>query len=90
MALSNSKLTITGETVINDAKIVGFGAMIDLESGEMRMFENKFDHEAIKQNREVVRDDRGAFEDFAYAVHDEVKRILDIGATEAEAVAENA
>ena len=90
MALSNCKLTIAGETVVNDAKIVGFGALIDLESGDMRMFENKFDHEAIKQNREMVRDDRSAFEDFAYAVHDEVKRILGIGATEAEAVTEDA
>lgn len=90
MALCNNKLTITGDTVIDDAKIVGFGAMIDLGTGDMRMFENRLDQEVIKANREIVRDDRSAFEDFAYAVHDEVKRILGIGASEAEAVEENA
>lgn len=90
MALNKPKMTITGDTVVNDTKIVGFGAMIDLETGEMRMFENKFDQDAIKQNRDIVREDRDAFEDFAYAIHDEVKRILGIGATEAEATEESA
>lgn len=76
MALENKKLTITADTMIGDSKIVGYGAVIDLGTGKMNIFERRGDAELIKENRDIVREDRAEFEDFAYSVQDDIKGLM--------------
>lgn len=76
MALENKKLSITADTMIGDVKVVSFGAVIDLGTGEMNIFERRGDANTIKENRNAVREDRAEFEDFAYSVQDDIQGLL--------------
>ncbi len=88
--LSNKKLSIAADTIVNDVKICSFGAVLDLTTGEMNIFERRGDAEAIKENRDTVREDRAEFEDFAYSVQDDVKGLLGLSDSETvEAPAED-
>lgn len=84
--LNNKKLSITADTIVNDVKICSFGAILDLSTGMMNIFERRGDAEVIKENRDIVREDRAEFEDFAYSVQDDVKGLL--GLSDSESVEE--
>lgn len=71
--LTGKKLTISGKSVVNDAEIANFGAVLDVETNDMSFFTRQIDKEACKLNKEIVRADQAEFEDFAYAVQDAVK-----------------
>ena len=75
MALSNNRLTIVAETVVDDVKIASFGAILNREDMSMSMSARNIDEHACKTFRDVVRADRAAFEDFAYEVQEAVSNI---------------
>jgi hypothetical protein len=74
--LAKKKITIVGESVVNDAKIASFGAVIDVDADTMNFYHKHTDPEACKTHRNVVRADQATFEDFAYYVQEEVKAII--------------
>lgn len=76
MALENKKLTITADTLVNGSKVVTFGAVMDLHTGNMRIYEQRGNDDLMRENRDIVREDRAEFEDFAWAVQADVKGIL--------------
>lgn len=93
MALNNKRLAIFAATVVNDVKIVEYTAAMDLETGRMNISERRGDCELLKEHRDIVREDRAEFENFAYSVQDDIKGMLDLGDTEVveeEAPAEEA
>ena len=90
MALNNKRLAIFAATVVNDVKIVEYTAAMDLETGRMNISERRGDCELLKEYRDVVREDRAEFENFAYSVQDDIKGMLDLsdsGTVEEEAPA---
>lgn len=72
MALSNNRLTIVADTVIDDVKIASYGAILNLEDMRMSLNTRNIDEHACKIHRDVVRVDRASFEDFAYEVQEAV------------------
>ena len=72
MALSNNRLTIVADTVVDDVKIATFGAILNLEDMSMSLSVRKIEEHACKIHRDTVRADQAAFEDFAYEVQEAV------------------
>lgn len=75
MALSNNRLTIMADTVIDDVKIASYGAILNLEDMRLSLNTRNVDEHACKIHRDVVRADRAAFEDFAYEVQEAVSAL---------------
>lgn len=75
MALSNNRLTIVADTVVDDVKIASYGAILNLDTLGMSLSARNIDEHACKVFRDVVRADRAAFEDFAYEVQEAVSSI---------------
>lgn len=75
MALSNNRLTIVADTVVDDVKIATYGAIMNLETMSMSLTARKIDEYACKIYRDTVRADQAAFEDFAYEVQEAVEAI---------------
>lgn len=62
------RMTLTGESVINDEVVVAFSASINYEEPEKASIgQVKKNEEAYKQNREECRSDFAAFEDSVFA-----------------------
>lgn len=80
--LTNKKLSITGLSMVSDAKLIEFVAVMDLETGKMGMAERRGDSELLEENFETAHADRQAFERFAYSVKNDVKGLLGLGNTE--------
>lgn len=73
MLKTKQKITITGESIINDVSVAGFSASIDSENPEdITLSQWQNDKKAYKENRAVVRSDYAEFEDFAYSKQDEL------------------
>lgn len=68
--LSNHRLTIVADTVIDDVKIASYGAILNLDTNELSLTNRHIDNEACKTHKEIVRADRTEFEDFAYMIQD--------------------
>ena len=64
--LNGTRLTIIGDSVVNDVRIATFGAVINLEDMELSLTSRHIDKELCKSNRDVVRKDQADFEDYAY------------------------
>ena len=75
MALSNNRLTIVADTIVDDVKIASYGAVLDLNTRSLSLAARHLDEDACKLHRDVVRADRAAFEDFAYEVQEVVATI---------------
>lgn len=88
MALTKKRLAIMASTVVNDVKVVEFTAIMDLNTGKMNIAERRGDGELLKEHRDIVREDRAEFENFAYSVQDDIKGLL--GLSDSEAVEEPA
>lgn len=76
MALTKKRLFVQASTVVNDVKVVEFTAAMDLEAGKMNIAERRGDGDLLKEYRDVVREDRAEFENFAYSVQDDIKGLL--------------
>lgn len=77
MLKTMAKITMTGESVINDTSICDYSAIIDLEKPEnMSVTQFKKNKELYKENRIECRADYAAFEEKAYATQEAVIAIL--------------
>lgn len=67
------KITIDGFSVIDDVQVSGFRAEINSENpSDMNLTSYQIDKEAYKANRVVARADEAEFEEYAYAIQDEL------------------
>ena len=74
MLKKTEKLTIAGESVINDKVVCAFAATIDLaEPDKMSINQFQKDKDAYRENREACRADFAAFEDHVFARQAELK-----------------
>ena len=71
--LSNTRITIVADTVVDEAKIASFGAILNLDNMELSLTTRHIDKEACKTHKEIVRADQAEFEDYAYALQDQLK-----------------
>ena len=72
--LNGTRLTIVGDSVVNDVRIATFGAVINLEDMELSLTSRHIEKELCKSNRDVVRKDQADFEDYAYDLQDRLKK----------------
>lgn len=68
--LTNQKITITADTIVDDEKIATFGASLDANNMELSMIGRYVDKEAYKMYRDIVSADQAMFEEYAYEVQD--------------------
>lgn len=71
--LSNSKIIIASDTVVNGTSIASFSASLKTDSMELTMAVRHNDKDACKMYRDVVRADQQKFEDYAYSLQDMLK-----------------
>lgn len=71
--LSNHRITIIADTIVDEVKIASYGAILNVENGEMSLTNRHIDNDACKTHKEMVRTDRAEFEDFAYAIQDMIR-----------------
>ena len=74
--LSNHKISIIADTVMDGAKIATFSASLDVDKSNLTLGVRYIDKEACKNNRDMIREDQKTFEDFAYSLQDMVKEIV--------------
>ena len=71
--LTNHRITIVGDTLIDDVKIASFGAILNIDTMDLSLTTRYIDTEACKINRDTVRSDQKEFEDFAYNLQDTLR-----------------
>lgn len=77
MLKTTAKVTLTGESVIDEKVVCAYSAIIDLEKPEnMNVAQFQKDKELYKENRIECRADYAAFEEKAYATQEAVIAIL--------------
>lgn len=75
--LTNQRITIVADTVIDDVKIATYGAILDVNTCELSLTNRNIDNVACKTFKDIVRADRTEFEEFAYALQDTVAAMVD-------------
>ena len=76
--LSNHKVSIIADTIVNDAKIATFSATLDVDTNNLTLGVRHVDKEACKEHRDIVRDDQKKFEDYAYYLQDTMKEFVPV------------
>lgn len=71
--LTNTRITIVAETVVDDVKIASYGAILNTTTNELSLTTSRIDKEACKIHKDTVRADQAAFEDYAYELQDLLK-----------------
>lgn len=71
--LNNKRITIVADTVVDEAKIATYGAILNAETGDLSLTARNIDNDACRTHKDIVRADRAEFEDFAYMLQDLVK-----------------
>lgn len=71
--LSNTRITIVAETVVDDVKIASFGAILNTDTNDLSLTTRHIDKEACKIHKDIVRADQAEFEDYAYNLQDLLK-----------------
>ena len=83
MLRTSGRITLTGESVIDDVVVCAYSASIDLDNPEkMSIGQVQKDKEAYKANRTECRADFAAFEDMVLA--EQEKHLAGCGETSAE------
>lgn len=73
MLTNTKKITIEAKCVVDGAEIAGFRAVFDSENQKkMSFLPWQINAEACKEHRKIVRQDQAEFEDYAYAVQEEI------------------
>lgn len=73
MLNTKERISIIGESIIDDISVAGFTATIDSQNPEnMNISVYQNNKEAYKNNRVQARADQASFEDAAYAKQDEM------------------
>ena len=75
--LNNQRITIVADTVVDEVKIATYGAILNVETGELSLTNRNIDNDACKVHKDVVRADRAEFEDFAYMIQDTLKPVVE-------------
>lgn len=73
--LSNHKISIIADTIVDDVKIASFSASLDVDTSNLTLGIRHINKEACKNNRDMIRDDQKKFEDFAYSLQDYIKEV---------------
>ena len=73
--LSNQRITIVADTVVDEVKIATYGAILNVETGELSLTNRNIDNEACKVHKDIIRADRAEFEDFAYMIQDNLRAV---------------
>lgn len=68
--LTKTRITIVADTVVDDTVIASHGAILDIETNKLSLTARHVNTEACKQHKDIVREDRAKFEDFAYSMQD--------------------
>lgn len=71
--LTNKRLSIVADTIVDEVKIASYGAVLNLENMEPSLTSRYIDKEACKIHKDIVRVDQAEFEDYAYMVQDTLK-----------------
>lgn len=71
--LTNKRITIVAETIVDEVKIASYGAILNMDNGELSLTSRHIDEAACKEHRDIVRAERAEFEDFAYMLQDKLK-----------------
>lgn len=71
--LTNTRITIVADTVVDEVKIASFGAILNTETNDLSLTNRHIDKEACKIHKDIVRVDQAAFEDYAYNLQDMLK-----------------
>lgn len=83
MLRTSGRITLTGESVIEDVVVSAYSASIDLDNPEkMSIGQVQKDKEAYKANRDECRADYAAFEDMVLAAQE--KHLAERAAPSAE------
>lgn len=73
MLNTKERISIIGESIIDDISVAGFNATIDSNNpANMNISVYQNNKEAYKKNRVQARADQASFEDMAYAKQDEM------------------
>ena len=76
--LSNHKISIIADTILDDVKIATYSASLDVATDNLTLGVRHNDKEACKLNRDLVREDQKKFEDYAYYLQDVMKGIVTV------------
>ena len=76
--LSNHKISIVADTVLDGVKIATYSASLDVATDNLTLGVRHDDKEACKVNRDLVREDQKKFEDYAYYLQDVMKEIVTV------------
>lgn len=60
------KITVSADTVVDEAKIATHAAILDVEKNDLSLYCRQIDKAACAEHKDIVRADRAEFEDFAY------------------------
>ena len=71
--LTNTRITIVADTIVDEVKIASFGAILNAETNDLSLTTRHIDKEACKIHRDIVRADQTEFEDYAYSLQDMLK-----------------
>lgn len=74
--LNNQRITIVADTVVDDVKIASYGAILNMDTGELSLTNRNNDNHACKIYKDTVREDRTKFEDFAYMLQDSLSKYI--------------
>lgn len=88
--LNNNKLNLSADSVVNDVKICSFVAVVGLDNFRVQIGERRLNEEAYEEYRDIVSDNRKAFEDLVYGVKNTVKEMAEIEAACAQYDSEEA
>ena len=71
--LSSTRITIMSDVIVDEVKIASFGAILNAETNDLSLTTRHIDKEACKIHKDIVRADQAEFEDYAYALQDQLK-----------------
>ena len=67
--LSNKRITITADSIVNEAKIATHSAILTLDQEEMSLTSRYLDKDACETNETTIKADQQAFEDYVYSLY---------------------
>jgi hypothetical protein len=86
--LKNKRFTLTAQTAVENDVIASHGAVIDPDAGTVQFMCRQVNVSACEEHRDIVRDDRAEFEDFAYEIKNAIMSLMEEPVDEPEDIAE--
>lgn len=74
--LTNRRLTMTADILVNDTRIAIAGAIVNVEAGTVQFAHKHIDPGACEECRDIVRKECAKFENFAYDIKNDIKGML--------------